>query len=209
VTISVADLDAWRDAYPTATYLEQQAFHSRIWEANPDQNHFDIEQARLAIEHVNPSIVVELGGWDGALAALMLALFPIKQWTNHELCAEAASVGVGQHPRYSVAVLNDFYWCHDWRCDLFVASHVIEHLTTEDLDKTIAATDTPAIYLDAPLLDDPTPWTGTTTTHILQLGWEGVTALLDDHGYTLTWAHDHETAPHTGGHARACLYERR
>lgn len=208
MTIPVADLDAWRTAYPTATYAEQQAFHSRIWEANPDQNHFDASEARLAIEHVQPKTVIELGGWDGGLAHLMLDEYPaIRWWTNVEICREAAVAGWEGHAHYDAVPLDDWYWTQPWTCDLFVASHVIEHLTAEDLDKTIAATDTPALYFDAPLQDQPTAWQGTTTTHILDIGWEGVTAMCATHGYTLTWAHDHATAPTTGGHARACLYQ--
>ena len=208
--IPVEDLDKWRNQYPTASHADQVAFHSRIWDSNPHQNHFDADECALAIDHVKPTSVVELGGWDGELAGRMLTDYQdIRCWINVELCQEAAQSGRWQHPgRYHAPHLEGWYWAVEWKADLFVASHVIEHLTAHDLSCVIAATNAPAMFLDAPLFDAPTNWSGTTTTHILELGWEGVTDLMARHGYTPTWAHDHQTAPSSGDHARACLYQR-
>jgi len=212
--IPIADLDEWRAAYPTATYAEQRAFHSRIWEANPDQNHFCANEVALALDHMRPNCsttpfqVVELGGWDGQLAELMLDRYPgISRWSNIELCHEAAMAGHGRHRRYWLPNVKGWYWQYEWRCHLFVASHVIEHLSAGDLDKVIAATDALALFFDAPLEDYAIDWNGSPTTHTLDVGWEGVTDICARHGYSLTWAHGHDTPPSSGGHARACLYE--
>jgi hypothetical protein len=207
-TIQGLDWDAYRAHYATMSYAEHQAFHSSIFEQYPEQNHYSPKYAAKAIEQTMPVEVIELGGWDGGLALEMLTLYPtIQTWGNIELCAEAAAHGHQQHPRYFAYEWDEFYWEHGpWHCDLFIASHTIEHLSAYHLERTIAATQARAIYFDAPLLDGPTDWTGSTTSHVLTIGWPQVHEMMQGHGYELDWQEDHATAPHTGGHARACLY---
>lgn len=204
------DWDAWRTAYPTMTYAEQQEFHSAIYAAYPEQRHYDPAYTAKAIEDVLPTTVVELGGWDGELAQTMLEQYPtITQWLNVEICREAAQAGEGRHPNYFAPSFADWYWnLGPWHCDLFVASHTIEHLTALHLAKVIATTQANALYLDAPLHDAPIQWQGSTTSHILEYGWTQVTDLCKQHGYRLAWAENHETDESSGGWARACLYMR-
>ena len=64
---------------------------------------------------------------------------------------------------------------------------------------TISATSARAIYLDAPLVDEPTDWTAYVGTHILEVGWDGVDTILNN--YRLAWRMQHDT-----GEAR--LYRR-
>jgi hypothetical protein len=208
-TTAGLDWDAWRNAYHHLTYAEHQDFYSRIYEQHPEQRHYDPVYVARAIEQVQPRTVVELGGWDGELAVSMLEQYPttIKHWCNVELCREAAAKGQGRHPRYEAPILHDWYWNHGVKhCDLFVASHVIEHLSLHHLNQTIKATDARALFMDAPLLDQPLNWAGFTGTHILEKGWTSVTRICNEHGYRLAWAEDHQTDPSSGGTARACLY---
>lgn len=201
------DWDAWRNAYPTLTYAEQQAFHSDLYAQHPNQRHYNERLVAAAIKRVQPTTVIELGGWDGELAHAMLNQYPtIEEWTNVEVCREAARAGDGINPRYHAPILNDWYWTHTWEADLFIASHTIEHLTAEHLDRTIAATKAQALFLDAPLQDEGLTWRGSTTTHILNIGWRDVTQLCARHGYQLATATTHDTGPASGGIARACLY---
>jgi hypothetical protein len=206
--LTALDWDAWREAYPDLTYAEQQDFHSLIYQAHPEQRHYDATLVAKAVEYTQPHTVVELGGWDGELAETMLRQYPsvIHQWVNVELCKEARDAGVGRHPNYTPWLLDDWYWTRPWYPDLFVASHTIEHLTVADLERTIAATHARALFLDAPLGDKATPWQGSTTTHTLHTGWIGVTQICNRHGYQLAWAEDHQTDPASGETARACLY---
>jgi hypothetical protein len=203
------DWDAWRNAYPTLTYREQQDFHSLIYAQYPEQRHYDPTYVARAIEDTLPLTVVELGGWDGELAAEMLDRYQgIQGWVNVEICREASDISALRHPRLAAAEMDDYYWTQDWECDLFVGSHVIEHLSTTHLQQTIQATDARALFFDAPLEDHALNWRHFTGTHILGTGWAGVTSLCNQHGYSLAWAEDHETDPSSGGHARACLYVR-
>jgi hypothetical protein len=200
------DWDAWRNAYHHLTYADQQAFHSTIYEQHPEQRHYDPVYVAKAIEQTNARTVVELGGWDGELAEHMLKRYPIQQWTNVELCKEARQAGAKRHPLYTAWPKDKWYWTETWHCDLFVASHVIEHLTIQHLNETLAATHAQALFLDAPLHNKSIDWRGFTGSHILECGWIGVDRLCDRHGYQLAWAQDHQTDPSSGGTARACLY---
>jgi hypothetical protein len=208
MTLTTLDWDAYRNAYHTLTYEQHQDFHSAIYEQYPEQRHYDHAQAVRAIETIRPTTVVELGGWDGELASAMLTHDPdIKQWTNIELCREAAAKGYARYPRYHAPILDGWYWDHGpWHADLFVASHTIEHLNAYHLDRTIAATRADAFYFDAPLEDHPLSWAGSTTSHILGMGWTGIHNLMHQYGYTILYQQDHDTPPETGGHARAVLY---
>jgi hypothetical protein len=209
-TFTTLDWDAWRAAYPGMTYEQQQAFHSEIYKHHPVQQHYDPLYVMRAIEYVQPGSVVELGGWDGELAKSMLSQYSgIRLWRNVELCREAAIQGHNPYEdRYTATDMGDWYWTHEWHCDLFVASHTIEHLSVQHLNEVVAHTHAEALFLDAPLLDGPFNWRGFTGTHILECGWDGVTEICNEHGYYLEWAEDHQTNPQSGDWARACLYLR-
>ena len=200
-TTTAIDWDQWRKAYPTLSYQDQKAFHELIWEQYPLQNCWHQHLLNRAIEKVQPYTVVELGGWDGAAAAVMLSQHPvIQRWTNVEICEPAAQHGQDRSKRYEAPILDGFYWEHGpWHADLFVASHSIEHLSAHHLERTIATTQAKAIYLDAPLEDEPTDWTGYVGSHILEIGWQGVYQILRDNNYWIKWSNVHE-------YGRACLF---
>lgn len=205
------DLDAFRRDYPHLTYAQHQALYSQVWASHPVQSHFDALECAYAIARVGPARVVEVGGWDGELGVAMLQVFPaaIDGWTNYEVCREAREAGQRRRRAgYHAPDLDKWFWEQPTSADLLVASHTIEHLSAEHLTLLLDATDAPALWFDAPLHDEPTDWMGSTTTHVLEIGWDGVTGLCEERGWSLTWAHDHETSPESGGSSRACLYEK-
>lgn len=215
MTVLPAPLDwnRWRATYAELTYAEHQGFYSEVYGSHPVQQHFDESLAAQAIRQVQPETVIELGGWNGELAHRMLARHPpIDEWMNVEICNEARVEGETNafvrnlHHRYLAPDLGDWYWTRQWTADLFVASHTIEHLTADHLERTIAATEARAIYLDAPLTDDATDWLNFTGTHILDLNWGGVDHLLARHGYRLDWSVTHEIPETSGGESTARLY---
>lgn len=205
------DCEAWRAAYPDASYADQQRMHSEMYSVAPLQRHFDEAITSATVERFRPARVVELGGWDGELAKLMLDRFQfISSWVNVELCAEARRAGgrTGRRRRYSAPEVGDWYWTRKWKCDLFVASHTIEHLSAEHLALVLGATDAQVLLLDAPLQDLPTRWDGYSAMHVLEVGWPGVTAICAAAGYALLGSMNHDTGPTSGGPARACTYVR-
>jgi hypothetical protein len=189
------------------TVADQKAAYSEIWRVAREQSHFNADRLAHVIGERRPRKVVELGGWDGECAGIMLERFPdIEWWVNVEVCPEAAAHF--RHPRY-VAVCDDvWFWETDWQADLFVTSHTIEHLKARDLEATIAAVDAQSIYLDSPLTDEPRDWWGSPTTHILDVGWPDVDAMCARYGYGLTARDWHELDARSGGFSVVSVYDR-
>lgn len=205
----VIDWDAWRAAYPLMDVPAQRAFHSRVYEAYPCQSHFSREPLLDALREADPRTVVELGGWDGEAAITMLEQLPrIERWTNYEICGEAVENG-HRHERYvGTALQDEWFWDHQRRADVLVACHVIEHLSSTDLERLFRAADVTWIYLEAPLTDSRSSWWGSPTSHVLELSWPEVDAMLADLGFQKRWARELALPPSSGDRARGCCYRR-
>ena len=182
--------DQWRAEYKATSYAAQQDFYSGVWATNPDQRHFTATAA-LAFFDGSARRVIEVGGWRGELAALVLTAHPeIELWRNYELCREAAAAAVSTDPRYEGVSPPDWVWslppAELAGFDTLVLSHVIEHMTAEDLAALLAALHSPRrVYVESPLFDEPRDWAGYHGTHILELGWRGVDALFASAGFRL------------------------
>lgn len=178
--------DAWRVRYATMGVDEQRAAYDGVYVSHRDQARFDADALAALLTHTGAKAVVELGGWDGALAATILATFPaIESWTNYEISSAAVAASVCHDPRYDAVALDDWYWNDRHDADVFVASHVIEHLSFADLRKTFDATAARWLYVQSPLEEGPTDWTGYEGTHILEVGWAAIDADLAARGYRL------------------------
>lgn len=177
------DWDAWRAEHAEMSFHDQQLFYQRVAREHPEQQHFDLAEAAATFDLINTpgATVVELGGWNGALASRLLSKFPISSWTNYDI------VGVPQvcdHPRYQLVVLDDYFWKLPARpADAFVATHTIEHLTGEELEMLLDALLVDFIYLESPLGSEGQSWAGYPGSHILELGWREVRQLISDMGY--------------------------
>jgi hypothetical protein len=202
------DCDGWRRGYDTMTVADQKAAYSEIWRVARTQSHFNVDRLAEVIEERQPRTVVELGGWDGECASIMLAHSPqIEHWVNVEVCPEAAAHY--RHHRYEAFCPRDkWFWEYKWTTDLFVTSHTIEHLKARDLEATIAAVDAKTLYLDSPLTDQPQDWWGSSTTHILELGWPQVDEICARYGYQLTARDRHDLEPRSGGFSVVSVYDK-
>lgn len=205
--IDLADCDNWRRTYDDMTVLDQKAFYGQIWREYREQAHFNADRLTTVIEAQQPRTVVELGGWDGECAGIMLNRFPcLMRWWNVEICEEACAEGL-KHPRYApVCLENSWYWEHKWQADMFVASHTIEHLKAKDLEAAIAATTAKTLYFDTPLEDEGKSWWGSTTTHILEIGWNGIDEICGRYGYRLEWRKRHPLEARSGGWSAVSVY---
>jgi hypothetical protein len=202
------DCDEFRRNYDKWTVADHKKFYSDVYAVAPQQSHSAPEFVSMVVATHKPRSVVEIGGWDGELAVGMLERFPfIERWTNVEICEEAVKHG-HSHPRYWPVSPDVWYWENQWTADMLVASHCIEHMTAKDLEALVRATNAQRMFFDAPLIDGPIDWWGSSTTHILEVGWDGVTEICAKHGYSLEFAMNHVTAPESGGHARVCVYHR-
>lgn len=202
------DFDGWRANYDAWTVADQQAFHDEIFAAYPEQSHYNADTLVRIIEERRPEQVLELGGWDGECASDMLTRFDfIEQWRNVELSGAAIAAGF-KDTRYVPLHLDTWYWQQEWKTDLFVASHVLEHLKGRDVEAVLRATDATVLYLDAPIEDMGHSWQGTTTTHIIEIGWLDIDRLAGGCGYRLVDRRRHSLPPRSGGFSVVSVYEK-
>lgn len=179
--------DQWRAYYDDWTLDDQRRFYDWVFAEHREQARFDAKTLGRLLAHAGqPVSVVELGGWDGEFAATMLGgPRPISSWTNYEISAAAVRGSVCVDPRYHAVTLEEWYWDGHHEADVFVASHVIEHIRLADLRATFDATDCRWMFLQAPLAEGPMSWQGYHGTHILEVGWQGVEEELERRGFEL------------------------
>lgn len=188
MTVTI-DWNAWRAGHSTMTFADQQAFYELVAIEHPVQQHFHLDAAHHAFDEMVRSTggslrVVELGGWDGALADAMLSrpYRDVARWTNYDLIAVPQ---VPTNPSYELVVLFDYLWNVGYaiKGDVFVSTHTIEHLTGAQLEQLVGILDTEWVYLESPLEEEGQQWYGYQGTHILELGWRDVRSLLTERGY--------------------------
>ena len=193
------DFDAWRDNYDRLTYAEHVEFYRQVAEVYPDQEHYNEPAVREFLYGVHGD-VLEIGGWKGELAAKVLPDFPdITSWLNIEIAPQAISENVCTDPRYAVQVPPTWIWDVDIDLERFrtvVASHVIEHMKWADVVKLMERLrHIDRLYVDAPLPDKPSLWGGGESSHIIEVGWNGLRTLFASYGFRQTGSMDGKWGP--------------
>lgn len=195
MTALAVSWDEWRASYDQWGFREQQRFYDDVFRVCRVQRQFQtVDLGKFFMHftggrlgsHDQPIRVVELGGWDGEFAGRMLALFPqIKSWTNYEISTLAVDETVCDDSRYQPVALDDWYWTDRRQGDLFVASHVLEHLSLRDVRRVLDATEARWAYLQVPLDNHGRDWTGYHGSHILEIGWPDLIREMEARGWTL------------------------
>lgn len=179
--------DEWRAAYDHWTVTDQRRFYDLVFAEYRDQDRFDHEALGRLIDRAGrPVTVVELGGWDGGFAAAMLrGDRRIEWWTNYEISQCAVDEAVCNDPRYLPVCSDNWYWDGRHVADVFVASHVLEHLRLRDVLASFDATDCQWMFLQVPVSEAGRDWTGYSGTHILECGWAKLHEELGARGFGL------------------------
>src|SRR3990167_2181427 len=121
----------------------------------------------------------------------------IRVWGNIDIAPKLAAMQVCRDTRYIFTIAPDWVWdakvrevwkeAMDDEFDTVVATHVIEHLPLKQfqafVDWVTATTGVKTLYLEAPLAEGPTDWTGYPGSHILPIGWSEVRKMLDLSGW--------------------------
>jgi len=200
----------WRRKYDGMSYDSQVAAHRKFWMDYPQQVQFNAEEilifflfVRLSSWKVTGDVfhnVLELGGWKGEMAKHVLSQFPlIKKWHNIELCEDAIKESVCDSEKYSVEILPDFFWKADFNAesyDVLVLSHIVEHIkATEFVGILEKAKWVKYLYIDAPIADltSEVDWTDYAGTHVLEIGWRDLHALILKQGFTKMWRAQYQT----------------
>lgn len=168
--LNSTDLDAWRQRYLAGdtTIPDHRALYGRIVAEYPEQRHFAADLVLEAVRLAHAETVVEIGGWDGELAEEVLrSCASIRHWTNYEIAPVEPVCG---RKRYEhVEVVEHYPWERDLVGDLFVASHVLEHLTRKHFEALLDALHFRWAYVDVPIGPERSTWGGSMTTHVLDL----------------------------------------
>jgi hypothetical protein len=186
----MTDWDGWRAGHGSLSFSANQRFASEFYQICQDQNFHTLAQVEGFMDYFEPKTVVEIGGWRGELASSLLndETLDIQSWTNYEICLEAVRDSVCTDSRYHPVGLTENLWDgHIIEADAFVAAHVIEHLTPEELEKLVSLLDVECVYFEAPLLEPGQTWDGYDGSHILTFSWDDVHALMDRYGFECTW----------------------
>jgi hypothetical protein len=183
------DFDQWRREYPKSTFQQQQVEWDAIYKAYPHQSFWHSQPVVDAL--AKPGMTVtELGGWRGELADSVIPVAEPKSWTNYDLCPSAISHSICRWLEYHPILLDNWPWETDMlAADVFVATHVIEHMMFNQVCKLSEQFRKWAtLVIEAPIVQSATDfsWDGNGSTHILEVGWDQVGELISSHGFALT-----------------------
>lgn len=170
--MSTLDWDDFRARYRDMSLDEQRIFYEQVVHDYPIQRHYNSQAVLRFLRDTHPWVVVEVGGWDGALSLGMLGLTPIIGWTNYEI---APIKPVNHDPRYRHVQIE----CWPWEMekldgDALILSHVVEHMLLDQFGALIEKFDGDAVYIDCPVTTGPQDWTGYPGTHVIERGWDGI-----------------------------------
>jgi hypothetical protein len=189
--------DEWRSKYDQLFCTHQVEYYSRLYAYYPRQDHCTLTEAIAFGRQLKPGVrVLEMGGWDGRVANVLLNEFPqIAHWLNVEVCRPAVEQGL-TNPRYSAQVPDEFLW--NWpslpAADVFFAAHVLEHLKVREIEQLIGRLDgITEVYVEAPIPDAgrSVSWSGDISTHVLEIGWQELEGLFERFGYRGTYRTPH------------------
>jgi len=172
--------DLWRAHYPEFTYAEHREIWDTLYPKLKQQHCADVQWFLRSFQQLkdwgmdlSQARVVEFGSYDGWLAAECMRVFPIAGWTEmvpyavQQTSPEAIGRGVlniaADKPLWEMSDMGTF--------DIFVSSHAIEHISTEDclalLDFVCARSQ--VMLVEIPTLAPGQTWDGAISSHILDL----------------------------------------
>ncbi|HET9520694.1 MAG TPA: hypothetical protein VFO73_06605, partial [Candidatus Limnocylindrales bacterium] len=176
--------DEWRANYDRWSFEEHRRFYRKVAGRYPIQRQWDGAAVRAFLADTLPRRVVEIGGWDGSLAAEMLREFDtIETWTNYEIADVPQACDDG---RYRRVVLDDWPWLLDVEADALIASHVVEHMRVTEAEELLRRWDLGAAFIDTPVGKTARSWAGYRGSHIIEVGNGELVERLASTGYDPT-----------------------
>lgn len=186
---SYADFDVWRREYDTLSFEDHKRYYEDWARRFPCQQSWNLKYAQEFMDRFQPRTVIELGGWDGSLAAALIPGNFVLSWRNYDLIEVPQVCELNQ---YELRVLDQPLWeCGPLFADAFVATHTIEHLKARELELLIPKLNVTSCLVEAPIERRGREWWGYEGSHILEIGWDGVDDIFAQSGFEVThlWGH--------------------
>ena len=192
------DWNAFRDVYENLTFNQLNEVCDYVDVLYPIQNqhhaiHFSIMIGCLP----ENSTIIELGCHNGELAnSILKESNKIKSWVGYDFKA-VLERNICHDKRYSMVELNN--WFHETKfpvCDVFIASHVLEHLSESQVEKTLNHCNAEYLLIEVPLPEGGRDWYQLnpytrkpiwTNTHVLRWGFRNLRAWLNENGYKICY----------------------
>ena len=184
----------WREKYDETTYEEHCEIADELYENFPMSTQFNknyLLQLFAPATDAPEMRVLEFGGGIGTLAQdiFKTGADHIAAWHNLEISRKAVENTICQDERYSAEVLDDWPWevFDGWdNYNMLILSHIAEHIRGDQLKTLLEkAKDIDIVYLDVPVAEKTSDinWDKYLGTHILEIGWDQIDAILYTHGY--------------------------
>ena len=185
--VSPSFFDDYRLEYPTMNHTRKQECNRYFYETWPIQNTFmfDYDFILDSLATANPESVVELGGYEGQLALESFTrVKTLTHWINLELIPHRQVQGLEKY-WYRETVLENQVWLtsHKLDCDMFVATHMLEHLSNMEctlLLEWLLQQNVKWLLLVVPTTPKGRLWTGYMGAHVLTYGSDVIKEKLNE-----------------------------
>lgn len=185
--------DRWRDYYDLLTWQDQIEFYDEVARRWPRQNHYPLGWFKTVVGYLSGKLetfsVFEVGGWQGHMAAELLAEYDIIEWVNYEVCQWAVDNSVCSDSRYLSMVPGDFPWNVALpELKVFITSHTLEHIKSEEVNKLFANLPDSFRFMAhalPPNISADSDWADYGGSHILDCGIDEIDKFAIDAGFSV------------------------
>lgn len=169
------DWNKFRKEYNDVSFKDMSILYESLCKNGKDQKcyHSNVYEKVFSIFKGN-SKVIELGCYKGYLANEMLNKFPnIKSWIGYDIAKLAIKNTIVKDKRYKSYHLKKWFDEIDLDFfDIFISSHTIEHLSWEQVKKTLSKVIDKCKYvvLEIPIPEKGKNWINFNSPHVLTKG---------------------------------------
>lgn len=179
--------DEWRKNYAEFSFQDQQSFYSQLNGKSCKFYSISFMKYVLSALQSFKGTIIELGGQYGELAQDCLSQnSTIQSWQNYEINPNTMRT-ICKDPRYSIHILSTYFWDLQPlpQGDVFIASHVLEHISLNHLNCLLDRLTYPRILIEVPLPDITPIWMHYDGSHILELAFHQLIDCFNKHHYEI------------------------
>jgi len=192
----------YRESYSDLTFKDKKRLHVSWYRLYPKQAGYTgnlrffircIDKVIKLTKRKNISLV-EYGGYDGGLAALVMQKHHYIKWINVEIIPHTAKEQLENYS-YREHVLENELWIEKLNLnnyDIFLSSSTLEHISDEEIIQLfdyIRSQDIKYLILLVTTTPNGSTWKNFGAAHVLRIGSIGIKKMLSERGYKLLEDH--------------------